>query len=193
MKQTLTLTPSSDALGLDPWPSGAPLVITGTVASYPAMDSWTMQLWKRPHDAQVVDAEPLASAVGSVATGTLTIAFSPSQMSYDNLGLNNVVGANPFYLVLGGENTSGQQEFIRYGTVEIIPIPFSSSAPTTPAAITVTDDIATFSFNGSTYRVPVEEVASPDGAVEGEIVVVDDIAILTVDGVSYTFPVEETA
>lgn len=189
MKQTLTLTPSPEALGLDPWPAGAPLVITGTVEAYPAMDSWTMQLWKRPHDAQVADAEPLASAVGSVASGTLTIAFSPSQMSYANLDLSDAAGTNNYYLVLGGENTSGQQEFIRFGSIEISPVPFSSSAPTTPAEITVTDDIATFSFNGTTYQVQVQEVSAPEGAVEGEIVVIDDIAILTVEGVSYTFQV----
>ncbi len=192
MTQTLTLTPSSDPLGLSPWPSGGPMVITGTVPASPSMSTWRMQLWKRPHDARVTDAEPLATAVGTVASSTLTIAFSPSQMDYDALSLSDAVGANNYFLTVGGTDTDGAQQIVRFGNIEIIPVPFDASAATTATAITVEDDIATFTFNGATYRIPVEEIASPPGAVEGEIVVLNDMAVLTIDGTSYTFPVEET-
>jgi len=193
MKQTLSLTPSTDALGLDPWFAGSPVVITGTVPAYPTMDTWKMQLWKYPHDAQVADAEPLATAVGAVVSTTVTITFSPSQMTYDALSLSDEAGANHYWLTLGGEDEDGFQQLIRAGTVEIMPCPFSGTAPTTATAITVTDDVATFSWNGSAYTLPVVEIESPDGAVEGEIIVIDDMAVLTVDGVSYTFPVQESA
>lgn len=51
MKQTLTLTPTADGLGFDPWFAGAPAMITGTVPTYPAMTTWMAQLWKYQKDA----------------------------------------------------------------------------------------------------------------------------------------------
>lgn len=192
MRQTLTLTPSSAALGLDTWFAGAPVVITGTVPAYPTMDSWQMQLWKYPHDAQETDAEPIATAIGTVVSSTLTITFSPSQMSYDNLTLSDVVGNNNYWLTLGGTDTDGFAQIIRAGCVEIMPSAFVSNAPTTAIAITVANDVATFVFNGATYTLPVQEIVAPAQAVEGEIIVLNDMAVLTVNNVSYTFPVQES-
>lgn len=192
MKQSLSLTPSSDALGLEPWASDSPLSLTGTVPATPSMSEWRMQLWKYPSDAREDDATPLATAIGSVASSVLTIMFSPSQMSYDNLDLSDAIGENNYWLTLGGEDADGFQQIIRYGWIEVVPVPITTDAPTTAIGITVVDDVATFVFNGSTYTLPVSAIATPEGAVEGEIVVIDDMAVLTVDGVSYTFPVQES-
>jgi hypothetical protein len=189
MKQTLSLTPSTDALGFDAWFGGTPLIVTGTVPADPVMTTWMMQLWKYPSDAYETDAEPLLNAVGSVASSTVTVAFTATQLA--TLELSQVAGSNNYWLTIGGLDANGSGRMIRGGTIEIIPGPFVSDASTELTQITIEDDIASFVFNGVTYTVPVAAVETPTGAVEGAIVVIDDVAILTVDGVSYTFPVSE--
>jgi hypothetical protein len=191
MKQTLSLSPSSDPLGLDPWMSGGPIVVTGTVPAYPTMSSWMMQLWKYPHDVTAADAEALITAVGTVASTTMTVAFTKTQLG--TLDLSNEAGANCYWLTVGGLDSNSSGYVIRQGTIEIQPSAFLSDADASITQITIEDDIARFVFNGVTYTVPVAAITTPTGAVEGAVVVIDDMAVLTVDGVSYTFPVQETA
>jgi hypothetical protein len=190
MRQSLTLTPTTDALGLDPWFAGAPAQIYGTVPAYPEMTSWMMQLWKYPHDANEDDAEPLASAVGAVNAGVMTITFTAAQLSA--LELSDEVGANNYFLTLGGVDANSQRRVVRGGSVEIVPCPFVTDAGGTVTGVTVTDDVASFVYNGQTYTLPVSEIEDPIGAAEGEIVVIDDMGVITIDGVSYTFPVIES-
>jgi hypothetical protein len=190
MKQSLSLTPSTDELGLDPFFAGAPVQIYGTIPAYPVMDSWQMQLWKYPSDAGEEGAEPLLTAVGAEATGVMTITFTASQLS--SLDLSDAIGCNNYWLTLGGVDENSQRRVVRGGTVEIIPCPFVTDAGATVSGITITDDVASFVYNGQTYTLPVAAIETPVGAVEGEIVVIDDMAVLTIDGVSYTFPVQES-
>lgn len=192
MKQTLTLTPSTASLGLDSWFANTPLVVTGTVPAYPSMNSWQMQLWKYPSDSLVAGAQPIVAAAGMVVSSVLTMTFTPSQMAHSNLELSSAIGSNNYWLTIGGIDSAGFAQIIRAGTIEIAPCPFDSNAPTNQVGITVTNDIATFVFNGSTYVMPVQQIAVPSGAAEGEIVVIDDMAVLTVNNISYTFPVQET-
>lgn len=192
MKQTISLTPTSSALNLEAWIAGSPVVLAGAVPAFPSMSAWQMQLWKYPHNASLAGATPLATAVGTVTSGTLILTFSPSQMSYQNLDLTNVANNNNYWLTLGGTDTDGFAQIIRAGCVEIMPSAFVSNAPTTAIAITVANDVATFVFNGATYTLPVQEIVAPDQAVEGEIIVLNDMAVLTVNNVSYTFPVQES-
>jgi len=190
MTQELDLTPSSAALGLDPWFSGDPLVITGTVPSTPTMSSWRMQLWKRPHDINTDGAEPLATAIGTVASGVLTVIFAPSQVTYDALELSDVIGNNNYWLTVGGVSSEGYRRLIRAGSVEFLPAPFDEdAASSTPVTYTVTDDVITFDYDGTTYSFPVSPIGVPTGAVEGQVVVIDDVGVFTTDGVSYSFPV----
>ena len=187
MKQALTLTSTADPLGLDSFFSGAPLMIYGDVPDYPDMNTWMMQLWKRPHDAFEDDAAPLATAVGSEIAGVMTITFTAAQTGA--LALSNEIGANSFYLTIGGVDANDQARIVRGGTIEIVPGPFVTDAGSTLTGITITDDVASFVFNGVTYSLPVAEVATPPGAVEGELVVIDDMLVITIDGISYTTPV----
>ncbi len=190
MKQSLSLTPSTDALGFDPWFSGTPIMVYGTVPAYPTMTTWMMQLWKYPSDAFETDAEPLITAVGAEASGVMTVTFTGAQT--DDLELSQAAGSNNFYLTIGGVDSNNLRRMVRGGTIEITPGPFVSDAGSTVTGITITDDVASFVYNGATYTIPVAEITSPPGAVEGEIVVIDDMAVLTIDGVSYTFPVQES-
>lgn len=190
MKQTLDLSPTTAALGLDPYFGGAPLGVTGDVPAYPTMTTWHMQLWKQPGDAFDDDAEPLINAVGSVTSGVLTVYFTAAQTAA--LTLSNAIGENNFWLSIAGVDANNLRRMVRGGTIEIIPGPYVTDAGTTITGITVTNDVASFVYNGETYTIPVEEIATPVGAVEGEIVVIDDMAVLTIEGTSYTFPVQET-
>ena len=191
MTQTLSLTPSTANLGLDPWFLGSPLVITGTVPSSPTMSVWGMQLWASQWALiEDPDAEPLATAIGSVTSGTLTIGFTPSQLS--TLTIRSAAGTNAFWLVIGGQDTDANQQIIRAGTIEISPCPWQATSLTNSIGITVTDDWATFTYNGELYRFPVAESASPPVTPDG-IAVDDDTAYIDFNSDVYSAPVEEIA
>lgn len=168
MKQTLNLSPSTDALGLDPWWSDSPLVVAGTVPSYPTMSSWKMELWRTSHDLQDdATATPIATAVGSVASGTMTVGFIPSQVSASALELNQAAGANAFWLVIGGVENGGNKSILRAGTIEINPSAFAVGGAANSIGITVTGDWAEFSYDGNTYRFQVALSSSPPVTPDG--------------------------
>jgi len=189
MTQTLTLTPSSAPLGLDPWFSGSPLVITGTVPTSPTMATWRAQIWASNYALiEDADAEPLATAIGSETGGVLTIGFTPSQISSDALGLSSVVGNNSFWLVLGGQNSNGSQQIIRAGTIEITPCPWSTAGTANVLGITIVDDVASFEYNGATYSFVVAHNPSPAITPDDGVDVGDDTAYFEYEGNVYDTP-----
>jgi hypothetical protein len=191
MKQTLSLTPSAARLGLDPWFLGSSLVITGTIPSTPEMGVWAMQLWNSQWDLiEDATATPLATAIGSVTSGVLTIGFTPSQLS--DITLSSTVGLNNFWLVIGGQDTDGSQQIIRAGTIEIVPCPWSTTSITNSVGITVSGDWATFTYDGVQYRFPVAAVATPPVAPDG-IAVDNDTAYIDYNSDIFSAPVEEIA
>jgi hypothetical protein len=186
MKQTLDLNPTADPLGFSPWFAGAPAMITGTVPTYPDMTTWMAQLWKYQSDAYEADAEPLLTAVGAeaAASGTMTVTFTAAQLS--SLTFSTQAGSNNYWLTIGGVDINNLPAVVRFGTIEIIPSRVVTEAGASISGITIEDDVASFVFNGVTYSLPVEEIPTPPGAVEGAYVVIDDVLVLTVDGVSYS-------
>jgi len=188
MKQTLALSPSSDPLGLAAWHSGSPIVVTGTVPSYPTMRSWYMQLWKYPHHAFEAGAEPVATAVGGVTSGAVTFTFTSAQTAIS--GLSDVIGTNNYFLTVGGIDSAAQPHVCRAGVIEIARVPFLTSEEVIPTGIIVSDDVASFEYDGTTYTLPVAPMdTAPEGAVEGELVVIDDVLVITFNGISYSVPV----
>jgi hypothetical protein len=155
------------------------------------MGVWGMQLWQSQW-ALIEDptAEPLATAIGSVSSGVLTIGFTPSQIA--SLTLRSSVGTNAFWLVLGGQDTDANQQIIRAGTIEITPCPWLATSLTNSVGITVSGDWATFTYNGELYRFPVAESASPPVTPVG-IAVDDDTAYIDFNSDVYAAPVEEIA
>ncbi len=189
MTQSLTLTPSSAPLGLDPWFSGSPLVITGTVPTTPTMATWRAQIWASNYALiEDADAEPLATAIGAETNGVLTIGFTASQISADTLGLSSVAGNNSFWLVLGGQNSNGSQQIIRAGTIEIMPCPWSTAGTANVLGITVIDDVATFEYNGATYSFQVSHNASPPLTPDDGVDVSDDTAYFEYEGTVFETP-----
>lgn len=189
MTQTLTLSPSTARLDLEPWFAGASIVITGTVPSTPDMRLWAMQLWASQWELlQDATATPIATAIGSVAEGVLTVGFTPSQTSISTL--SPVVGNNSFWLVIGGQDSSGNQQIIRAGNIEINPCPWTATGLSNSVGITVADDVATFIYNGATYCFPVAEIALPPVTPDG-IAVNDDTAYMDFNGEVFGAPVAE--
>lgn len=189
MTQSLSLNPSTARLGLEPWFAGSSIVITGTVPTTPDMGLWAMQLWSSQwallNDAT---ATPIATAIGSVTSGVLTVGFTPSQTAISTL--SPVIGNNNFWLVIGGQDSSGNQQIIRAGTVEINPCPWTTTGLSNSVGITVGGDVATFVYNGVTYRFPVARSSSPPVTPEG-IGVDDDTAYLDFNGAYYSTPTAE--
>lgn len=187
MKQNLSLTPSTAPLGFDPWFGSTPLVVYGTVPAYPDMTTWMMQLWKYPHDAFEADAAPLCTGVGSESAGVMTVAFTSSQLS--GLAYSQEAGTNSYWLTIGGTDANNLKRTVRGGTIELIPAPLITDAGSSVTGITITDDVASFVYNGVTYTLPVAAVTPSPAVTEGETVVIDDMLIIMVNGVAYTTPV----
>ena len=191
MKQTITLSASADRLGFDPWWSDSPLVVSGTVPSYPTMSSWTMELWRTSHDLQDDStATPIASAVGSVASTTMTVGFVPSQVSASALELNQETGTNSFWLVIGGVESGGNRTILRAGTIEINPSAFSVGSVANSIGITIIDDWAEFDYDGTTYRFQVALATSPPVTPDG-MEVSSDFAYMDSGDDVYRAPVAE--
>jgi len=189
MKQTLSLTPSTAPLGLDAWFANSAVVITGTVPAYPTMGVWAMQLWESQWE--LLDdptAEPIATAIGSVVSGVLTITFTPTQMTLT--GLSAVAGSNNHWLTIGGQDTDGNQQIIRGGNIEINPCPWAAANIANSIGITVTDDMATFIYDGATYTFPVALIASPPVTPTG-VAVDDDSVYIDFGGDVFGAPVAE--
>lgn len=186
MTQTINLTASGTPLVLEPVWRATPLVITGTITA-PSLTTWRMELWRRPQDVHEDDAEPLALGYGTVASGTLTIAFTSAQMEVDLVAGDGAY--DDLWLLICGTAADSQGHAVVAGWLRINEGGFAAEA-TGGAALTftVTDDVVTFvGQDGNSYNFPVTQLTEvPDGAVAGEGVVIDDVLILTTpDGVSY--------
>ena len=191
MPQTVTLTQSTLPLGLQPAFRATPLSLTGTVAT-PVLSTWRAQLWRRPQDARDVAAEPLATVYGTVASGTLAIAFTAAQM---NFALNAGNGMyDDVWLMIGGVDANSEPHVVRADWLRVNEGGFDATEfPATVTDFTVSDDIITIEYAGATYQIQATETTSPPGVGEGTIVVIDDILYFTPQGGSTSWAVQGSA
>ena len=220
MTRTISITPTTDDLGLAPVFATTPLIITAAIpAGGPAMASYRMELWKRPYESRATSAVPLASSTGYVAGSQVTWIFTAAQMDQD---LSDQVNSNNFWIVIGGLDVNGFPYSLRAGNLELKPsalslqpdtsITFSvvdevasytfsgrtysfdviAGAATTSSAFRVIDDVASFVYNGILYSF--DAVLDPTfGPIDTSVVVIDDVLTVTSDGLSYSVSAVPTA
>lgn len=184
MTQTVTFTPTTSPLGLDPVWRSSPLILTGTARA--GVGTYRAQLWRRPQDARVADAEALATSYATATGGSVSLAFSASQMD-STLAADNG-GYDDFWLNIVGVQTDGQSIPLKAGWLRIVEAGADPDAFVIPGlTITVVDDVASFTLpGGPTFSIPVYQDDTVDPGDTGwEVSVVDDMIILTKDGVSY--------
>ncbi len=190
MTQTINLTSSGGSLGLEPAWRASPLVIRGTVTN-PALSVWRAQLWRRPQDVRAEDSAPLATTYGTVAEGVMSAAFTAAQMDVDLVADHGAY--DDLWLVVGGTGTDGQAYVVVADWLRVREGGFDADAYTvTPITFTVEDDMLSFSYGGTTYTRPVEEVDIPPGTSSGDLTWIDDMIVLTTNTTAFTWPVEET-
>ena len=167
--------------------SGVSVISVGSRPVAPSR-AWAAQIWASPWELiNDSTATPLATAIGSVTSGTLTIGFTPSQVTATALDLSPVVGTNNFWLVIGGQDTDGNQQIVRAGTIEINPCPWTTTGLSNSVGITVANDYASFVYDGNTYQFPVALAATPPVTPDG-IAVDDDSAFVDFGGSVYSAP-----
>lgn len=189
MTRTISLTESTRELGLDPVFRASPLIITGSSIS--GTNTYRAQLWRRPQDARETDAEPLATAYGIAASGSISLAFSGTAMDitlaadggrYDDL-----------WLTLAGVQTDGQIVAQRAGWLRVEeggndPSEFVIDG----VVVTVVDDVATFTIDGVLYSIPVVPTDEVSPGTTGWLVsVVNDVLILSRGSETYAAPVTQ--
>lgn len=189
--QTITLTPTGTPLALNPVWRSSPFLLAGTVGAT-ELATWKAQLWRRPQDAGVSGAEPLATAYGSTSGGTVNLAFTSLQMS---MALAAGGGAyDDIWLVVGGRAADSQVAVSRGDWLRVMEGGFDpANTAGTPVLFTVTDDVANFVYDGVAYALPVVAITTPAGAEEGQILVLDDTMIFTQGGVSFAAAVTALA
>ena len=185
MTRTISITPTTDDLGLAPVFATTPLIITAAIpAGGPAMASYRMELWKRPYESAVAGASPLASTSGVVVGSNVTFTFSAAQMDQT---LSDQINCNNFWIVIGGLDVNGFPYSLRAGNLELKPSGLSL-VPTTTVSFAVVNEVASFTFNGVVYSFDVVPTGGTPAAIDGEAVVIDGMIVVTVDGVSYSVP-----
>ena len=147
------------------------------------MSSWTLELWRRPSDARVAGAAPLASSVGYVGGGAVTFILTAAQMNREVVDPAN---SNPYWIVIGGLDSNGFPYSVRAGNLEIVPSGLSLM-PVMTISFSVVNQVASFSFNGAVYSFDVV-TDTPPGPIDGEVTVIDGMIVITLDGVSYSVP-----
>jgi hypothetical protein len=178
---TISIIPTTDDLGLAPVFATTPLVITAPIpASGPAMASYRMELWKRPHESGSVGALPLASTAGIVSGSNVTFTFSAAQMDQT---LNNQVNSNNFWIVIGGLDADGFPYSLRAGNLEIKPSALSLQ-PDTSITFTVVNGVASYVFSGTTYSF---DVIAGAATTSTDYRVIDDVASFVYNGILYSY------
>lgn len=190
MNQTLTLTPSTDPLGLNPVWRGSPFIFSGATQS--GITLYKAQIWRKPQDATNTSKDPLATAYASVSTNTVAFAFTPDQMDFTLLANNGA--EDDLWLSVAGLNEDGHIEPLRTGWFRVIePGHRGSDFTDITATFSITNDYLMVVFVGEAYRTQVVEVGAPGGASAGEYVVVNDNAIFTDANGSFSLQVSATA
>lgn len=177
MTQTISLTPSTVPLGLNPVWRATPFALTGAVGDS-ELTTWRAQLWRRPQDCRDEDAEPLATVYGAVSGENLTIAFPAALMDFE---LRAGEGSyDDVWLVVGGFNSSATPHVVVADWVRVKEGGFrADDAPTTTVEYTIEDDVIIIPQDGSTYRVQGVPIETPEGIGRGTLVVIDDIVYFT--------------
>jgi len=190
MRQSVTLTANATPLALDAVFRASPLILAGD--SITGVTTYRAQLWRRPQDARVADAEPLASAYGAASAGAVSVAFSGSQMDIELEADNG--GYDDLWITLAGVQSDGQLIVFRAGWLRVIESGADPEAFVIEGiTITVEDGIATYTIDGETYTSPVLSVPVTPGTTGWEISFVDEVMILTKDGESWAVEAEKTS
>jgi len=167
------------------------LVITGAATAH-ALTTWRAQIWRRPQACLEAGATPLATAFGTVGGGTLTIGFTAAQM--DIVLTADAGGYDDVWIVIAGTAADSQPHVVRAGWLRVQEGGFNPEEfPASIVAFTILDDVATLTFDGAQYSIPVSETETPPGAGQGTIIVIDEVLYFTPVGsnVSYAAPVTQ--
>ncbi len=187
MTRTITLTESTLPLWLDPVFRAGPLLFTATKID--GITTYRAQIWRKPQDARAEDAEALATAYAIAGVSTVTLAFSSTLMDFTLAAGNGAY--DDVWLSIVGVQSDGQIVPLRADWMRVIE---SGNDPASfvvgDVVVTVENDIASFTYEGVVYSIPVYEATPSTPGTTGWLVsVVDGMLILAKDGESYAAPV----
>jgi hypothetical protein len=187
MTQTLSLTPSTRPLGLDPVWRAATWTVQGATVS--GVTIYRAQLWRRPQDATNAEISALATSYATIGSGLAAFTFTDDQMDFPLIAENGE--RDSVWLSIAGLRSGNQVEALRAGWLEMIePGCRTDDFYDSEATFTVADGSVVVTFAGSGYRAPVEAVALPGGAEDGTYSVADGYVTFIHDGAAYRAPAE---
>lgn len=189
MTQSISLTPSTLPLGLDPVWRGSLSSFEGPTVS--GISLYRAQIWRRPQEVLDPDVDALATAYATVSSGKATFTFTPSQMDFMLVANNGA--KDDVWLSIAGLKSDGNVQILRADWLTVLePGCRTDDFLPVDASFSVTNSRLVIAFGGVTFSFAVEEVALPSGAVDGTYSVTNDQATFISDGKAWKAPVEST-